>query len=415
MQIPNHVVAICEKINAAGGRGYVVGGAVRDLIRGVSPKDWDVVAVGINSTQLGSAFPDAVPTGKSFPVIRVNDVEIALARVERKIGVGHTAFACETEGVSLEQDLARRDFTMNAMAYHPGLGSLHDPFGGADDIADKLIKHTSAAFSEDPLRVFRAARFAAKLNFRIHPETKELCYRMADSLKSLPAERVLAEMYLAFDCDEPHKFFIRLQAMGVLGVWFPELAALVLRLQPEKHHPEGCVFVHTMLTLLRAKQLGANHAELWAALVHDLGKAVTDSVAPKWQHINHEALGVPLVEQLGNRLKVPAEWIKLGKVAAREHLNIHRFNDLKASTRVDLIGRLRGLESSVGLVAQADAQGRGPTLVDKPYPQRNELLRATGLWHSVHALPEWGPPSPKIGEKLRAARISFFKQNECGN
>lgn len=189
---------------------------------------------------------------------------------------------------------------------------------------------------------------------------------------------MLSNLKIAFDVPNPSLWFV--DAMPEVRAAFAELYALEGREQPIKWHPEGNAWWHTMLTLDRAKDLGATHMELWGALVHDLGKAVTVSGPPKFQHINHEALGVPLVESLGRRLGVEDAWIKFGQLCAKYHLMIHRFDELRAIKRVDLLTKLRPYAMGVALVSQADAQGRGPTFIDKPYPQRHQVTMANILY-----------------------------------
>jgi tRNA nucleotidyltransferase (CCA-adding enzyme) len=411
MQLPQNVIDI---IDACDSRAFITGGAVRDYLMGREPKDFDIVVVGMNIEDMDRIFPDGKWVGKDFPVMLVNGVEVALARKERKIGSGHTSFTCETENVTLIDDLVRRDLTINAIAFNPLNNSVIDPFCGRADIKDKLLKRVSRAFSEDPLRVFRVARFTSELNgFMPSEDLEETCYTMRDSLKELPAERVFGEMMKALRSKNPSRFFITLDRMEVLDVWFSELSALKGRRQPTQWHPEGDAFTHVMLVVERARELDASDATMWAALVHDLGKAVTNSEPPKFHHFNHEALGVPLVQQMGERLRVPSDFLRIAKKVTKWHLNVHRFNIMRAVKRVDLISRLGEDVEAVTLASQADAQGRGPTLLNEPYPPRDDIRTAYELYWSVRGGPEMGN-GPEVAEKLRQERARVFRENGMG-
>lgn len=395
---------LCRRIQAAGGQPFVVGGAVRDLVMGRECNDVDICVVGMTMAQLMAALPEGEqPVGKTFPVLIVNGIEIALARKERKIGEGHTGFECDTENVTLEDDLFRRDLTINAMAMDPFTGFIIDPFDGRKAIHEKVLQPVSEHFVEDPLRVLRAARFAAQFGFTPTWELNRMCQFLRFELPTLSGERVFNELMKALRSNKPSRFFECLDQFRCLDQVFPEIAALQGRVQPEKHHPEGDAFVHTLLVIDRARELGACDVTMFASLVHDLGKAVTDDDNLP-HHYNHEALGVPLVHQFCNRLKVPNDLRDAGVATSREHLNIHKFADLRATTKVRLLDRLGAAHGNhmieiVTLAAQADAQGRGPTFHDRPYPQRQAMLDAADKFRSVKG----GQFADlKDGEKIRA-------------
>lgn len=413
MNLSPEILNIVNRVNEVGGQGFIVGGCIRDFLMGREPKDYDVVVVGMTREDLAASFPESSWVGKDFPVMLVDGHEIALARKERKIGKGHAGFECETNNVTLEDDLRRRDLTVNAIAFNPINGSFIDPFGGREDLRDNILAPVSEAFKEDPLRVFRVARFVCQLHMAASGPLQQMCAEMGNDLMFLPAERVFAEMMKALRSNRPSRFFTFLNGLGVLSTWFQELSALVGRQQPPKYHPEGDAFVHTMLVLERARELGADDATMWAALVHDLGKAVTNSEPPAFHHFNHEALGVPLVEQIGERLRVPSEFTRIGKKAAKWHLNVHRFEQMRAVKRVDLITRLGDDFEAVTLAAQADAQGRGPTLVNEPYPQRDAVREAYKLYWTVRGAPTMGE-GPQVAEKLRQLRTREFRANGMG-
>lgn len=397
-------ITLCECIRNAGGQPYIVGGWVRDFVMGREANDVDICVVGMTMDQLLAALPNGEqPVGKAFPILIVNGVEIALARTERKIGNGHAGFACDTQGVTLLEDLYRRDLTINAMAIDPFTSEIIDPFGGRKAIAEKRLAPVSDHFVEDPLRVLRAARFSAQFNFRPTHELLNMCEALRYSLKQLSRERILNEVIKALKSNKPSRFFETLLLCDCLSVLFPEIANLRGRIQPEKHHPEGDAFIHTLLVLDRARELGADEATMFAALVHDLGKAVTeDNNLP--HHYNHEVLGVPLVEAFCERLGASNEFRAVGVAVAREHLNVHRFADLRATTKVRLLDRLGAAHGDtmierVTLASQADAQGRGPLFHDKPYPQRQAMLKAAELFRSVKG-DQFA--ALKDGEKIRA-------------
>lgn len=394
---------LCNRIRAAGGQPFIVGGAVRDFVMGREVHDVDLCVVGMTMPQLLAAFPEGKAVGKDFPIVIVDDIEIALARTERKIDSGHTGFSCETENVTLEQDLARRDLTINAMAMDPFTGQILDPFGGREDIRRESLRPVGPHFCEDPLRVLRAARFAAQLEMATTGELVEAAARVLHELPTLPQERVFSELQKALRAAKPCLFFLALDMMGALEIVFPEIAALKGRVQPEKYHPEGDAYVHTLLVINRARELVGDDAAMFAALVHDLGKAVTDDDNLP-HHYNHEALGVPLVHRFCDRLKVPNALRDAGVAAAREHLNIHKFNELKPITKARLLDRLGAVHGDtmleiVTLAAQADAQGRGPTFHDAPYPQRQAVLDAAVKFRTVR-----GDQFAALrdGEKIRA-------------
>lgn len=403
-------LSLCRHIKQAGGQPYVVGGFVRDLVMGREAHDVDICIIGMTPQQLLTAFPGIAPVGKDFPVIIVGGIEIALARIERKIGAGHTGFICETQNVTLEEDLRRRDLTINAMAMDPFTDNIADPYGGQMDITAQVLRPVSEHFLEDPLRVLRAARFAAQFGFKPTWELINMCQFLHSELASLSGERVFGELMKAMASNKPSAFFECLDMFGCLNEVFPEIADLKGRIQPEKYHPEGDAYVHTLLVIDRARELGADKVTMFAALVHDLGKAVTDDDNLP-HHFNHEALGVPLVQQFCKRLNVPNEMRDVGVATAREHLNVHKFLELKPTTKVRLLGRLGAahgdtLIERVTMAAQCDAQGRGPLFHDKPYPQRQAMLDAAGKFRTISGdriVAEMSNKNPCVtGDQIRA-------------
>jgi tRNA nucleotidyltransferase (CCA-adding enzyme) len=407
---------ICRDIKDAGGQPFVVGGFVRDLIAGRPCDDIDLVAVGMTRSGLMEALPRGTWVGRDFPVLLVDGVEIAMARLERKDGEGHAGFACDVKGVSLEDDLGRRDLTMNAMAMNPFTHQIIDPFGGREDIADNILMPVSSHFREDPLRVVRAARFAAQFHMAVGGALLSEALEVRDELHTLTAERISKEMFKALASDRPSTFFRVLNDMEALEIIFPEIHALINRPQPEKYHPEGDAYTHTMLVIDRARELGADEVSMYAALVHDLGKAVTpDDNLP--HHYDHEGLGVPLVASMSDRLRVPRRHKVAGMAASKYHLNVHRFEALREVTKVRLIVSLlrKGVLEEVALASQADAQGRGPTKINEPYPQRDRLREAAKVVQGVKGGQFAHLKDGRvIAQKMEQARVRALKEAGFG-
>src|SRR5581483_3502651 len=322
-------------------RVYLVGGAVRDRLLGreVTERDW--VVVGASPEELER--DGYMPVGREFPVFLHPQTheEYALARRERKVGLGYRGFTTQfAPDVTLEDDLKRRDLTINAMAEAP-TGEIIDPYGGRRDLEARLLRHVSEAFVEDPVRVLRVARFAARyahLGFRVAEETLALMRQMTESgeVDALVPERVWQETERALGERRPDLFFETLRACGALAKIFPEIAALYGVPQPPRWHPEIDTGAHVMLVVRYAADIGAPTIVRFAALVHDLGKAVTP--AEKWpSHHGHEEAGVPLIEELCNRLKVPNAYRELAVLTARYHAQVHRAAELRPNTLLKLL------------------------------------------------------------------------------
>lgn len=307
----------------AGGRAFVVGGFVRDEIMGSVPHDKDLMVTGLSHEEFTQLFPVAIMTGKDFPVFRLEidgeGMEIALARKERKTAVGHNGFTMIADGtVTIEEDLSRRDTRMNAIAKDLLSGEVVDPFGGAEDIRDGVIRHVSDAFKEDALRVLRVARQAAKFNFSVASETIEMCRSCKEELATISAERTREEMLKALETEKPSVFFRVLVECDCLSVVFPELDALRGQLQPVEHHPEGDAFEHTMQVLDRASALTSDIKVRFAALCHDIGKGVTPKeMLPK--HHGHDAKGAEIVATFANGRFLAAHK-DAAKVASKFHM-----------------------------------------------------------------------------------------------
>lgn len=310
-------------------------------------KDEDYCVVGITSKQFKDLFPESFTKGKSFEVFELNGKEFAMARTERKTGVGHKEFEITTnKNITIEQDLARRDITINSMAQDVLTGELIDPFNGKQDIKNGIIRATTEHFLEDPLRLYRVARFATTLNFEVDKDTLKMMSSLKDELSSLSEERVFIEFSKALSAKKPSTFFQILRDANVLEVYFKEIYDLIGALQPPEHHPEGDSFNHTMMVVDKAAELTDNLEIRFSALVHDLGKGIT----PKEEyphHYGHEIKGVDVVVKFGNRIKAPTRWIQAGKVACREHMRGGIFYKMKSSKKVEFIERVA--KSSLGL------------------------------------------------------------------
>ena len=362
---------------------YLVGGAVRDdlLGRTVGERDW--VVVGATPAELESRGYQ--PVGKDFPVFLHPQTreEYALARLERKVAPGYRGFTTEfSPSVTLEEDLARRDLTINAIA-RDSSGNIIDPFGGREDLEKRVLRHVSPAFVEDPVRILRVARFIARfasLGFTVAPETINLMRRMVESgeADALVPERVWRELARALDESTPRAAIEVLRETGALRVIVPEIDALFGVPQRPEWHPEVDTGEHTLLALQVAASRGASQAVRFAVLVHDLGKALTPrSEWPK--HHAHETLGLPAIEALCARLRVPQEHRELGLLASKFHTHVHRGLELRTSTLLELLEHCDAFRRPARFTefleaCECDARGR-LGFEEKPYPQRARVER----------------------------------------
>ncbi len=396
---------------------YLVGGAVRDALLGREHTEQDFVVVGATPDELVAL--GFRPVGKDFPVFlhpQTGD-QYALARTERKTGAGYYGFATRfAADVTLEEDLARRDLTINAMARDVD-GTIVDPHGGRRDLAARILRHVSPAFVEDPLRVLRVARFAARfapLGFKVAPETADLMQRIVESgeMQALVAERVWVETERALGEAQPRRYFEVLRDCGALAALFPEIDRLFGVPQPPQWHPEIDTGEHTLQVLEVACELSTDPAVRFAALVHDLGKGVTPP--DRWpSHVGHEQAGVREIDRLCERLKVPTEPRELGVMASREHQRVHRALQMRDTTVLELLEATDAFRrperfEKLLLACEADARGRGPELRARPYVQ-GALLRK---WREAAAAVKLAPEvlqeskGPEIASRVRAARVA---------
>ena len=406
---------------------YMVGGAVRDRLLGLPVQDHDWVVVGATPEQM--VAQGYLPVGKDFPVFLHPDSreEYALARTERKSGRGYKGFTVFTSpDVTLEEDLARRDLTINSIAACADwtsaggqLGSkvdLIDPFGGQRDLQAKVLRHVTDAFREDPVRILRLARFAARFHdFSIAPETMALLREMVADGEAdhLVPERVWQELSRGLMEAHPARMFDVLRDCGALAVVLPELNRLWGVPQRAEYHPEVDTGVHVMMVLQMAARLGASLPVRWACLMHDLGKGTTPAdVLPR--HIGHEQRSSKLLRTVGQRLRVPTDCTELADVVAREHGNIHRSGDLNAAALVRLLERCDAFRKPARfadalLACECDARGR-LGMEEDAYPQRQHLLAALAAAQGVdtasvaQAAVDRGARGDAIGKAVATAR-----------
>ncbi len=422
---------------------FVVGGAVRDALMGLPVSDRDWVVVG--STPEAMAAQGYLPVGKDFPVFLHPKTreEYALARTERKTARGYKGFAVQAApDITLEEDLARRDLTINAMALPLALADaatanpssnavrpelvegpppwnrhLIDPYGGQRDLQARVLRHVTKAFAEDPVRILRLARFAARFaDFTVADETMQLMRHMVEDgeVDHLVPERVWQELARGLMTAKPSRMFEVLRECGALQVLLPEVDRLWGVPQRPEYHPEIDTGVHLMMVLDQCARLQAPLAVRWAALMHDLGKGTTAAdVLPR--HIGHEGRSVKLARQVAERLRAPSDCKELAEVVAREHGNIHRSGELNAAALMRLLTRCDAIRQPerFGLVLQAceaDARGR-LGLEDQDYPQAQRLALALQAALGVvtadmaaQAARE-GLRGPAIGDRIEAARV----------
>jgi tRNA nucleotidyltransferase (CCA-adding enzyme) len=396
---------------------YLVGGAVRDRVLGLPVQDRDWVVVGASPQALIAAGYQ--PVGKDFPVFLHPQTreEVALARTERKTAAGYHGFAFHAApDVTLEQDLARRDLTINAMAEDEA-GKLIDPYGGQRDIQDRVLRHVSPAFAEDPVRILRLARFAARFaDFTVAPETVALMRDMvaAGEVDALVPERVWQELSRGLMEQKPSRMFEVLREAGALARLLPEVEALLGVPQPEAHHPEIDTGIHLLMVLDQCALQGAPLTVRYACLCHDLGKGTTrKEELPR--HIAHEVRSEKLARKVSERWKVPTDCRELAELVAREHTHVHQSSGFGAEARLRLLERCdawrRPQRFAEALWAcECDARGR-LGLEDRPYPQRQRLLDDLAATQAVDLAAvsaeavARGAKGPAIGAAVKAARL----------
>ena len=397
-----------ERIRSAGARVFRVGGCVRDHFRGVDAKDVDYVLTGITESSFRMCFPRAEKIGKSFPVyhVCVDGVrcEVAFARRERKTGSGYRGFEVISDpSVTIEEDLYRRDTTMNAMAMELPSGELHDPYGGRVDIREGIIRAVSHHFTEDPVRALRAARQAAEFGYVVEEETLRYMRACAAELSCEPMERLMGELRRALAASRPSIFFRVLRAADLLALTFPEIAALEGQTQPTDFHPEGDALAHTLAMLDDVAHETADIKTRFAALVHDLGKGLTPKeMLP--HHYGHEKTGLDALAAWNRRMPLPYDWRKAASFVIRQHMRAPRLTHLgKIADLLLGIGASGLTIEEFNIIIHAD-HGCLP----------DYLVRGAAAFEAMHAITGRSAPEQlrgeAIGQWLREERIRALKK-----
>lgn len=370
---------------------YVVGGAVRDVLMGKTPRDIDYVAVGITAQQLiDEGF---IPLDAEFPVFidPRDNTEVALARREKSTGKGYKDFTTDTSDVTLEEDLKRRDLTINSIAMD-GNKNIIDPFNGVQDIERKILRHTSEAFFEDSVRVLRLARFQAKYpDFRIHESTIELIRQHKDRLKHLTPERIYKEMYKAMETNYPSLYFRTLDFLGVLDVVHPELQAMKECIQKPTHHAEGDVFQHSMMVLDECCKITRDIPTRFGALYHDIAKPISD-VKKQGFHKGHDSLALvqPLIDDLKVRYRLPNEVSKKILQCCLYHMKLHKLKEMNSSTIASMFKDKyfpKTRKDFIDLVAMSTADSRGRITIGYV----KEEINASAMINTFDAIKAYSP------------------------
>ncbi|MBR4153046.1 MAG: HD domain-containing protein [Selenomonadaceae bacterium] len=397
-----------EKISEAGGKAYLVGGAVRDKFRSVAAHDRDYCVTGLEEKTFNKIFDDAPKFGKSFPVYSIDidgvNCEVAFARTERKVGIGYHGFeVLFSPDVTIEQDLYRRDTTINAMAIELLSGELVDPFGGREDVLNKKIRAVSEHFTDDPVRALRAARQAAQFHFEICAETVEAMKLCGEELSHEPTERIFAELETALKTDKPSIFFRSLERADLLAIIFPEFFNLRGKIQPTEFHPEGDAYEHTLNILDEVAKINSKPIIRFAALVHDIGKGTTPpEMLP--HHYHHEKRGLEVLKEMNCRMTLPNDWKKVASFVIKEHMRAPRLE--KPGKIVDLLLSLNALKinpKDFADIINLDNHGLPPYL-EHAQEIIDELLKIGG---------KDAPPELKgkeIGNWINDERIKQFMQ-----
>ena len=395
-----------KKINAAGGKAYLVGGAVRDKFRSVPAHDRDYCVTGLDEKTFNKIFDSAPKFGKSFPVYSVDIdeafCEVAFARTEKKIGTGYRGFEILfSPDVTIEQDLYRRDTTINAMAIELLNGALIDPFGGREDVLNKKIRPVSEHFTDDPVRALRAARQAAQFNFEICAETVAAMKLCREELSHEPSERIFEELKTALKTAKPSIFFRSLERADLLEVTFPEIFNLRGKIQPPEFHPEGDAYEHTLEILDEVSKINPKPIVRFAALVHDIGKGTTpEEILP--HHYLHEKRGLEVLNEMNRRMTIPSDWKKVAAFVIKEHMRAPRLE--KSGKIVELLLSLHKLQINAKDfcdIIKLDNHGL-PFYLEHAQEIIDELLKIGGK----DAPPEL--EGAAIGKWIRSNRIKLF-------
>ena len=406
-------LAFIDKITEIGGKVYLVGGAVRDKFRGVEAHDRDYCVVGVTEAAFKSALPEAFKVGNSFPVYKIDIdgtfCEVAFARRERKNGKGYRGFETIFDPtVTIEDDLCRRDTTMNAIAIELPSGNLIDPYNGVEDIANKKIRIISKHFVDDPVRALRAARQSAQFQFDITDDAIIAMNKCSEELSQEPSERIFNELNLALQTDRPSIFFRNLERAKLLEIIFPELCQMIGKTQPTEFHPEGDAFEHSMSIVDEVSKVNTNPIVRFAALVHDLGKGTTPlDMLP--HHYGHDLRGLSVLNDWNRRMTFPKDWLKAAKFVISHHMHAPLYK--KSGKIVDLIMKIpnsRLTFSDFNDIILAD-HGSLPDYLERSEKIYKELLQVNGA-----TCPE-NLKGEQIGQWIRAERIKCFLSRNWNN
>lgn len=410
---------IAKRIRKNGGNVYLVGGAVRDTILGREVKDEDYCVTGISQENFAKIFPEAKMQGKAFSVFILENKEFALARKETKIGKGHKEFNIETnENITIEEDLQRRDITINSMAQDITSKQIIDPYGGKEDLKNKIIRATSHKFKEDPLRVYRVARIAATLGFEVDKDTIKLMHSLRNELETLSKERVFVEFRRALETEKPSTFFNVLKQAKVLDIHFKEVYDLIGAIQPKKYHPEGDSYNHTMLALDNSTKVTNNARIRFCVFAHDLGKGRTPKeIYP--HHYNHEKNGVEPLRELANRIGIPNNWKKSAKTAVLEHMKGGIFQKMTVAKKVSFIERvdksqlgLNGLQTVVYCDRCRNIEATKEEIIDEQYNFCKVGHKVLKSIDGEYIQKKYGlVPGKEFGQRLHAERVKWLKKN----
>ena len=393
-----------------GGTAYVAGGWVRDMIMGRVPYDKDYVVCGVDEADFMEIFPEAKRVGSSFPVfllqIEGEKCEVAFARTERKAGAGYRGFAISfSPDVTIYDDLYRRDTTMNSMAWSPQMLGVIDPYGGREDIRNKIIRATSEHFMEDPVRALRAARQAAQFEFVIEPRTMDMMKHCGPELSCEPKERLLAETDMALAASEPSIFFRVLRDAELLEIVFPWIFRLIGKVQSVEYHPEGDAFEHAMIVLDEVAALTPRVEVRFAALMHDIGKGETpEEILP--HHYGHEQRGLDVLRDMNRVMTLPRRWYLCAEFGIREHMRSGKMTQPRKV--VDLLVRLEkhpiGVDGFAAII-----------YVDNGGEQADCLLNYEKYMNAIRSAHKLKIPDslvgPQIGEWLRQKEIEAYKRS----
>ncbi len=405
---------IAKIIEENHGKLYLVGGAVRDKITGMNSHDEDYCVTGISASKFKELFPEAFARGKAFAIFDIDGKEFALARRERKAGLGHKEFEIETgKYISIEEDLSRRDITINAIAEDVLTGEIIDPYGGTDDLKNGLIKAVTDHFKEDPLRAYRVARFAAKFGFKVDDATMSMIKSLKKELNTLSVERVYTELSKAILAKKPSIFFEVLRKSDILEVHFKEISNLIGAEQPLRYHPEGDAYNHTMIVLDKVAENTQNQTDQrkleirFAALVHDIGKGET----PKEEyphHYMHEERGRELVKSMGLRLKLPNALIECGKIACTEHMKGGNFNKMTPAKKVAFIEKVdKSLLKLEGLQVIVNADNKNAEDFCKIGNRCLEEIDGNFIRKRYNI-----KPGRAFGERLHQERVEWMRRHQ---